>query len=204
MMIIIIKAGRVKRRIGGMRISKAQARENREQVLAAASELFRARGFDGVAVGEVMKAAGLTHGGFYNHFDSKDALAAEALESAWTQMAAERARAGDLRTMIARYLSPAARAAPGRSCPAAALAGDVGRQPAAVRAVFADGLEAMIASIADALPGGEPQARRARAVALTARMVGALMLSRAVPDDSPLAQELLEATRASTETEIAD
>lgn len=173
-----------------MRISKAQAKENRDRVLAAAAKLFRERGFEEVAVGDVMKAAGFTHGGFYNHFPSKQALAAEALDSAWTQMADERARAGSLADLLPRYLSKAARNAPGQTCPAAALAGDVARQPPEIRGVFADGLEAMIASVEARLPDGAD--RRARAVEMVVRMVGALMLSRAVPDDRPLASELLE------------
>lgn len=176
-----------------MRISKAKAQENREQVVKAASELFRAHGFGGVAVSDVMRKAGLTHGGFYNHFDSKEALGAAALESAWAEMAAERARAADLGQLLERYLSRAAREAPGRACPAAALAGDVTRQPPAVRSVFAEGLEGMIQSVQAGLEGHEAE-RRGRAVALVAQMVGALMLSRAVPDDSPLANEILEAS----------
>lgn len=173
-----------------MRISKAQAKENRDRVVAAAAELFRERGFDDVAVGDVTKAAGFTHGGFYNHFPSKQALAAEALDNAWTQMAEERERVGPLAALLPRYLSKAARGAPGKSCPAAALAGDVCRQPPEVKAVFADGLEAMIASVEAGLPQGDD--RRERAVGLVVRMVGALMLSRAVPDGHPLADELLE------------
>src|SRR5262245_36187102 len=112
-----------------MRISKAQAQANHERVVDVASELFRTHGFEGVAVSDLMRASGFTHGGFYNHFASKEALAAEALQSAWTQMAAERARARDLAQLLPSYLSQAARKAPGKSCPAAALAGDVGRQP---------------------------------------------------------------------------
>lgn len=172
-----------------MKISKAQAEANRGRVLEAASQAFRARGFDGVAVGEIMQAAGLTHGGFYNHFASKEALAAEAVTAAWTQMAAERARARDLSQLLDHYLSRAARGAPGRSCPAAALAGEVSRQGEGVRAAFAEGLEGMIAEIGESLPD------RQAAIDMVARMVGALMLSRAVPDDSPLADELLGATR---------
>lgn len=185
-----------------MKISRAQAQENRERALAAAAELFRARGFDGVSVADVMKAAGLTHGGFYNHFASKDALAAEALGAAWTAMAAQRARAADLSQLLEAYISQPARAAPGKACPAAALAGDVRRQPPPVRAAFVEGLEAMIGSIQTQLPG-PPDAARARAVALTTRMIGALMLSRAVPDDHPLAGELLTANLAAALEDIA-
>ena len=176
-----------------MKISKAQAKENRERVIGVASELFREQGFDAVAVGDLMKAAGFTHGGFYNHFDSKKALAAEALQSAWSQMAKKRERARDLPHLLKSYLSRAARQAPGKTCPAAALAGDVGRQADAVKAVFADGLEGMIQSIEERLPANEISGRE-RALNLVTRMVGALMLSRAVPDNTFLADELLSAT----------
>jgi len=191
MMIYIIIESRVEMTV---RISKAQAQENRDRVVAAASGLFRTHGFDGVAVGDLMKAAGFTHGGFYNHFASKEALAAEALAGAWAEMAAERSRARDLEQLLTRYLSRAARGAPARSCPAAALAGDVGRQPPAVKAAFADGLEGMVQSVQEGLGGAGDQAARERAINLVTRMVGALMLSRAVPDDHPLAGELLDST----------
>jgi TetR/AcrR family transcriptional repressor of nem operon len=177
-----------------MRISKAQAKDNHDRVVSVASELFRAKGLDAVAVGDLMKAAGFTHGGFYNHFDSKDALVAEALQSAWEQMARERARARDLEQLLSRYLSRAARRTPGKSCPAAALAGDIARQASAIRSVFAKGLEEMIQSVQAALPATTEGSARDRAVNLVARMVGALLLSRAVPDDNPLAEELLDAT----------
>lgn len=172
-----------------MKISKAQATENRERIVQAASQLFRERGFDGVAVGDLTKAAGFTHGGFYNHFKSKDALAAEAVDSAFQVMAQQRARARDLPELLTHYLSQAARKAPGKSCPAAALGGDVGRQSEDLKAVFADGVEQMISSVEERLPPS-PETR-ARAVELVTRMVGALMLARAAPDGA-LADELLE------------
>jgi TetR/AcrR family transcriptional repressor of nem operon len=176
-----------------MRISKTQARQNHDRVVAAAAELFRVSGFDGVAVSDLMKSAGFTHGGFYNHFDSKEALAAEALASAFAQMTRERNRAGDLEEMLGGYLSPASRRAPGRNCPAAALAGDVSRQPDAVKKVFADGVEGMIASVEALLPrrGRRGASRRERAIGVVAKMVGALALSRAVPSANRLAGELL-------------
>ncbi len=185
-----------------MRISKAQAQANRARVVETASALFRARGFDGVAVGELMQAAGFTHGGFYNHFASKEALAAEAVGEAWTEMGAQRARAGCLAELLPAYLSRAARRAPGKTCPAAALAGDVSRQPDAVKAVFAEGLEAMIASVEAGLPASE--GRREQAVNLVVRMVGALALSRAVPDANPLAAELLDAPLRASLREVGE
>lgn len=172
-----------------MKISKAQADENRERIVSAASGLFRKRGFDGVSVGDLTKAAGFTHGGFYNHFKSKDALAAEALDTAFKTMAGHRERARDLAEMLTHYLSQAARRAPEKSCPAAALGSDTARQSGELKAVFADGVEQMIASVEARLPEG-PR-RRERALGVVTRMVGALMLSRAAPDGA-LADELLE------------
>ena len=119
-------------------------------------------------------------------------LAAEALDHAWQEMATQRARAQDLEQLLTGYLSRAARNAPGRNCPAAALGGDVSRQSDDVRTVFAEGLEQMIASVAALLPDPGTPDTRARAVDLVNRMVGALMLSRAVPDDSALAEEILQ------------
>jgi Transcriptional regulator len=185
-----------------MRISKAQAQENRLRALAAASELFRARGFDGVSIADVMQQAGLTHGGFYNHFKSKEDLAAQALADAWAAVAERRRKAADLADLLRAYLSPAARANPGKACPAAALAGDVGRQSPPVRETFTAGLEGMIDEIAARLDG-DPAARRARAVALTTRMVGALMLSRAAPEGHALADELLTANLTAALEEIS-
>lgn len=173
-----------------MRITEAKAQENRRRVVAKASELFRKHGFDGIGVGDLMKAAGFTHGGFYNHFDSKEALSAEALDEAFRALDAERARAPNLDDLLKAYLSASSRRTPERSCPAAALAGDVSRQPEAVKAVFADGLERIIASIAEKLPSDEDA--RPVAIDLFARMAGAMMLARATPDDSSLGEEILE------------
>lgn len=176
-----------------MRISKAQAQENREKVVATASRLFRAQGIDGVAVGELMKASGFTHGGFYNHFASKEALAAEALDAAFREMDAERERAASLPALVAAYLSQAARRTPSRACPAATLGGEIARQPDEVKAVFSDGLERIIESLAARQP--ESADARGLAIDLFARMAGAMILARALPDDSPLAAEILETIR---------
>ena len=184
-----------------MRISKAKAQENHDRVVETAAELFRERGFEGLAVGELMKAAGFTHGGFYNHFESKEALSAEALDKAFRLMDAERGRAASLDELMSRYLSEAARRAPGKSCPAAALAGDVARQPEPIRVVFEDGFERMVASVAEWLPEGE--GARQAAIALLARMVGALALARAMPEGSPLAQEILTAALAACRRDAA-
>ncbi|ANK79463.1 MAG: hypothetical protein TEF_00670 [Rhizobiales bacterium NRL2] len=177
-----------------MRISRQEAQRNRERIRKVSGELFRARGFGGVAVSDLMKAAGLTHGGFYNHFPSKSALAAEALEDAFRRMAAERAGARSLDELLRGYLSRAARDAPARACPAPALAAETAREEPAVRQAFAEGLEELIGTVEHLLPETrDPDDRRRRATGIVARMAGAVMLSRAVPDDHPLADELLTA-----------
>ncbi|MBL6612604.1 MAG: TetR/AcrR family transcriptional regulator [Reyranella sp.] len=188
-----------------MRISEEAARANRERIVAKASELFRAHGFDGVAIGDVMKAAGFTHGGFYNHFASKDDLAADAVSQAFAQMAAVRALAPGLGKLLPLYLSETARKAPAKSCPAAALAGDVSRAAKSVRAAFADGLEEMVASVEAGLhsPRGANKKDRKRAINLVAKMVGGLALSRALPDSSPLADEILDAVLSGALDDVA-
>jgi TetR/AcrR family transcriptional repressor of nem operon len=172
-----------------VRITENQAQKNRQRVVAKASRLFREGGFDGISVNDLMKAAGFTHGGFYNHFESKDALAGEALDHAFRQMDGVREQMPTLDEFVTSYLSQEARNAPGSTCPAAALAGEVARQPDAIKSVFADGVERMILSVANLLP--ETPSARAEAVDLVCRMVGALVLARATPASSSLGRELL-------------
>lgn len=172
-----------------MRITESQAQKNRQKVVARASRLFRESGLDGVSVNDLMKAAGFTHGGFYNHFESKSALACEALDHAFRQMDGVREQMPGLDEFVASYLSEEARRAPGSTCPAAALAGEVARQPDNIKSVFAEGVERMILSIAESLP--EAPSARQEAVDLVCRMVGALVLARAMPASSDLGRELL-------------
>lgn len=177
-----------------MRITESQAQKNRQKVVARASRLFRECGFDGISVNDLMKAAGFTHGGFYNHFESKSALACEALDHAFRQMDGVQEQMPGLDEFVASYLSEEARKAPGSTCPAAALAGEVARQPDSIKSVFAEGVERMILSIAESLP--EAPSARQEAMDLVCRMVGALVLARAMPASSNLGRELL-----ATETE---
>lgn len=177
-----------------MRISKEQAKANHDRVVDAASVLIRERGIDGAGVADVMKAAGLTHGGFYNHFPSKEALTVEALGQGFREMSQERARASSLAVLLKGYLSEAARRNPGKACPAAGLAGDVARQPDAVKAEFAEGLDEIMGSLAARLVeerGLAEAEAHARAVALFTRMVGATVLARAMPETDPRGSEIL-------------
>ncbi|MBK3399198.1 MULTISPECIES: TetR family transcriptional regulator [Methylobacterium] len=173
-----------------MRVSREQFQENRRRILEAAGRLFREKGFSAVTVAEVMEAAGLTHGGFYGHFTSKEDLAAQALAQALAPAPREPGAAPDLAGFVAAYLSAAHRDRPGGGCALAALSGEAARQPAPVRRAFTDGFEARLARMQEALPEGD----RAAALAAVASLVGALVLARAV-DDPALSDEILAATR---------
>ncbi|HEX3501354.1 MAG TPA: helix-turn-helix domain-containing protein, partial [Stellaceae bacterium] len=116
-----------------MRVTKEKAAENRERIVAAASRLFREKGFDGVGLDAIMQRAGLTHGGFYRHFGSKDELAAEAVSRGLAVAAARQDAYPSLADLVAGYLSPAHRDNCGGGCVVAALGPDIARQGPAVR-----------------------------------------------------------------------
>ena len=177
-----------------MRVSREQAAENRRRIVDAAARLFRDKGFDGAGVDAIMKSAGLTHGGFYGHFDSKEALAAEASAAALRANAAYQAGAASLSALVGEYLSERHRADRANGCVVAALGADVGRQGGAVRRTFTDSVRFQVDRIAAFLKRGTPAARRRRALATYAGMVGALTLARAV-DDPAFAEEILAAAR---------
>jgi TetR/AcrR family transcriptional regulator, transcriptional repressor for nem operon len=184
-----------------MRLSKEQAADNKARVLDAALSLFAERGFAGVAVSELMAEAGLTHGGFYNHFGSKAALEAEACGLAFDRAfiplgkvagkpaGAERRAA--LKLYVERYLSERSRDARGARCPMVAFAVDVSRESAEVQARYARGVAAFVDLLAQAI-----EADRAQAMALLAELTGGLTLSRSiVASDRPLANAVLTAAR---------
>ena len=183
-----------------MRVSREKAAENRDRIIDAASGLFRAKGFGGIGVADIMKAANLTHGGFYGHFASKDDLVAQASRRAMARAAANWSRvvAGapdkPYAALLEQYLSPRHRDDPGHGCAFAALSGDAARGGGAVRKAFAEGLRPLIDILTNALPGLSKAARRRKAVAAMAALVGALTLARAV-EDQALSNEILEAVR---------
>lgn len=184
------------------RVSKAQAAQNRSTILDASARLFRERGIGGVSVADLMADAGLTHGGFYGHFESKDALAAEACTHAFTQSSerrkariAEAPPGADLLALHAGlYLAAGNVHAPGQGCPAVGLASDVARLPAdaPARAAYADGLEGMLADFMAMAPG---QLSREQALVRLATLVGAVTLARGTAG-LPLSDEVLDAVRA--------
>jgi TetR/AcrR family transcriptional repressor of nem operon len=179
-----------------MRVSREQAEANREKILEAAGTLFRERGFDGTAVDEIMRRAGLTHGGFYGHFGSKDDLAAEACArvmsgDGWPERISGTPNPS-FGAVIRAYLSPRHRDATGRGCLLAAVGSEVVRQPRSVRRAFTQGLRSRVAALQRLLPDPSAAARQEKSLATMAGLVGALMLSRAV-DDPKLSDQILKA-----------
>ena len=170
-----------------MRYSAEHKQKTRERVLRETAREVRAKGPGGVAVAGLMARAGLTHGGFYAHFPSKDALVAEAVD---VMFADARARAAALdsaddpraalRDYVRFYLSPAHRDGRDRGCPLPALAGDIARSPGAAGARFADGISGLAARLADLLARAGVEQADAEGNALLAQLVGAVSLARAL------------------------
>jgi len=172
-----------------VRYSNEHKAETRRRVLKEAAQQIRAKGPDGVAVAAVMARAGLTHGGFYAHFESKDAMIADAIgtmfddargrSDAIEQTSDPRAA---LKAYIDFYLSPAHRDRRERGCPLPALSGDLARSGEQQRARFGKGMEALTMRLAKALGGIGIAEAHAEGSAMLAQMVGAVALSRAVAD----------------------
>ncbi|PCE29886.1 TetR/AcrR family transcriptional regulator [Burkholderia ubonensis] len=181
-----------------MGVSRQQAAENRSAIVAAAERLFRARGVDAVGLTELMKEAGFTQGGFYNHFKSKDALVAAIMEKAMQDRAD--APADSPQRQVERYLSARHRDDVAAGCPLAGFAGDAPRLGAAARECYAGGLATYLDRFAErvaAQRGATPESRR-DAIAAFSQMVGTLLLSRAIANADPaLADEILDAGRRS-------
>ncbi|CAI8740845.1 TetR/AcrR family transcriptional regulator [Pseudomonas sp. IT-P294] len=181
-----------------MRVTKAQAQANREHIVETASELFRDRGFDGVGVSDLMAAAGFTHGGFYKHFGSKADLMAEASASSLSKSLAG-AESLYIPDFIDAYVTREHRDGRGSGCTMAALCGDAARQSDDLKATFAEGIEHTLQTLGDKYPtrpDAAPGEGRKKMIDLLSRAVGAIILSRACPGDSALADEILEVCRA--------
>lgn len=178
-----------------MRKSKEVAAESRKRIVATASQLLRARGLEGTSVADVMHAAGMTHGGFYKHFASKDELSDLAARAAFAEIAArfderERSEGRDAAraAYFADYLSPAHIDRPEAGCPVAAFGADAARRPEALTEAFAEGAEMLIARIAET----PDAAGRAEAIRNLATAIGALLIARSV-GEGPLRKEVLAA-----------
>ncbi len=184
-----------------MRVSRAQAAENRQNVIDVASRLFREHGFDGIGLKDLMEGAGMTQGAFYKQFASKEDLAAQASARAmgcasrrWVDAAAANPE-DPLGAIIAFYLSKEHRDAKMEGCPLVALGGDAARQSADVKASFEAGIKAHVQFLSRLLSNADEKPD-GKAMAILSTMVGAVTLSRVV-NDPDLAQSILNAAAES-------
>lgn len=170
-----------------------------DRIVETAAAVLREAGFWGVGVADVMRRAGLTHGGFYAHFASRDALLCEALEHAGRDSAARLAKstaqrqvrgASPLRALVEAYLSDAHLAGTGPGCPVAALVGEMPRQSGAVAQAASERVRGLVEAVRQALPAGAGE----QAGVVASQLVGALQLARAVGDNAE-ARALLAAVR---------
>ncbi len=176
--------------------SQAEKAETHERIVQLAAKRFREVGVDGIGVADLMKEAGLTVGGFYKHFASREDLVVEALQAA---LAARRARAkkGErtFEGLVDEYLDVAHRDDPGGGCVLAALACDVARGSGRVADVYTDQVRHDIRGVAALLNEKDPEEQRGRAIFVLSALVGALELSRAVSDEA-LSKEILNTVKA--------
>ena len=190
-------------------MSRQQKELNRERIVGAASQGFKARGIDGVGIDELMRTAGMTHGGFYNHFSSKEDLALEVLNQGFTASlgavdaligAHPRSSRAALNAIIDSYLSPYHRDHPEHGCASAALAADAGRHGIGAQEEYRRGLQGYITAITDLLQVGarqtnttlDPRRAREQAIALFSQLVGAQLIARAIAQADPaLSDEVL-------------
>ena len=194
-----------------MKLTKEKAAHNRQRIIETAGRLFRQHGFDGVGVADLMKAAGFTHGGFYNHFPSKEALAAETASSGLNNsnsklsdalLDAESSDRSGLAKFVESYLSSEHRDDRAGGCTLASLACDAARETRDIQASFAKGIEEELGIFASYFaksgsehPGSQLSARE-RAIWLMAELVGTVILARAIARANPsLSDEILQTSR---------
>jgi TetR/AcrR family transcriptional regulator, transcriptional repressor for nem operon len=163
-----------------MRRSKAEAFQTRERIVKTAASEFRRNGIAATGLSELMAAAGLTHGGFYRHFASKEQLAVEACGDALVSMTDGMAAKDDLAAVVNHYLSPRHRDCPESGCPLAALGSELGRADEPLRSAAADGYRRLVEVIASRLTHLPARAAQTRAMVIASSMIGAITVSRIV------------------------
>lgn len=186
-----------------MRYGPDHSEKTKNRVVKIAAAQMRKRGPDNVGVADVMSRAGLTHGGFYSHFGSKDDLIAAAIDRMFEESRARfrewtqgKDRPEALRAYINAYVSRAHRDKPENGCAIAALSNDIGRQGSKARAAYDAGVIGLAGAIGTLLPIEDDAKRRALALSMLAEMTGAVAAARAVGDAS-LSEEILSSARRS-------
>jgi TetR/AcrR family transcriptional regulator, transcriptional repressor for nem operon len=184
-----------------MKVSKQKMAEHREQIIAAAAKRFRENGFEGISVADLMKEVGLTHGGFYGHFSSKEELIGEASKRALREMAKkwekviEEAPNKPLEVLAKYYLSPRHQAHPETGCLLAAIGSELGRQSPSVKEKVMEEQLVILDLFSRIVPGRTTAAKRKRAIVAYAELIGGMILARSVPD-AALSEEILKTVSA--------
>jgi AcrR family transcriptional regulator len=183
-----------------MRYDKGHKQATRHRIVETAAARFRHDGIEGVGLADLMAEAGLTHGGFYSHFASKEDLVQAAIAAATNhsrERFEQRIEEGGLAHWIRTYLRPEHRDHPEKGCAAAALAAELARHPKSTRRGFTESLAKLRPAIEAQLPKGmTPSVKRQRAIGIFATLVGAMQLARAV-NDAHVSEEILQAGIAS-------
>ena len=183
-----------------MRASREVKAQHHDTIVAAAAKMLRRCGIDRTSVVDLMRASGLTHGGFYRHFKSKDQLVAQstqnifqALVSTFQARAAKTGARAALVAYVDEYLCDRHVKTPAEGCAVAAYGAEAARESGMVRKAFADGMDRLLALVEDGMPGPKEQ-RRARALELQAMMAGAVVMARAA-GNATFAHEILDVAR---------
>lgn len=191
------------------RYGDGQKEQTRAAILDVAARRFRADGVDGAGVAEIMRDAGLTHGGFYAHFKSKDDLLTAAIETMFdeslTRIENWRQRFGQSKAFeryIDNYLTGAHRDEPARGCPIAALGSDMQRRTRTTQRAFDQGVETLIVALTDLLPPAKGKARADLAASILGDLVGALLLARCTADPEA-SDRILENARRAAKARLA-
>ena len=191
-----------------MGYSRADKAQSHERIVKTAAARFREKGIDGISLADLMKEAGLTHGGFYRHFESRDALVAEAVDCALRASdgtlctTVGDAGAVDLAGYIEQYLSAEHRDNPAEGCAMAALAGDIARSGSQARTLYSAHIERLVDRLMPLLGEARPASqRRAHALVIVMTMSGTIAMARAT-NDARLSDEMLAAARAQLVREL--
>ena len=174
--------------------SKRDKQTTHERIVMVAAKRFRERGLEGIGVADVMKEAGVTVGGFYKHFGSRDELVVEALATAFKDLDVWEEHTADMAQVLQNYLTEAHRDAPGTGCAMGALLGDMIRGSKSARALYTERVKRSLAFTSALLPWSQRGDKRGRALLILSALLGAINLSRAVSDPN-LSREILQGVR---------
>lgn len=177
-----------------MGYSRRNKDSTHQRIVRVAAKRFRERGLEGIGVADVMKEAGVTVGGFYKHFGSRDELVVEALATAFKDLDVWEEHTADMAQLVEDYLTEAHRDAPGTGCPMGALLGDVTRASKSARALYTERVKRSVAFTNTLLPSNQRGDKRGRALLILSALLGAINLSRAVSDPN-LSREILQGVR---------